>query len=252
MLILIWSKNRACQLHLLLESIYKNLHPIHHVRPYVIYDFDEEEFGVGYNKVINAFKDVTFFAQGQTSFRKNTLDAIELANNSICFMKDSNVIYREVECEIPSLYYNECFSLRLGFNTLVQNYRNNEQQSPLTSCFHRHHYVFWNASLYHPASNYGYTMSLDGHCYMTKHIKSIIENLKFHDTNSLETELGKYRNEMLYMSSYEKSVLVDIVEVNETECNNQYINGNIIDISSVTKENILGTHQKINLEYKTG
>ena len=63
--LIIFSKNRACQLHLLLESIEKNSNSLFDVVK-VVYLFTNKDYENGYIRLINNFKNVDFTIE--TSF----------------------------------------------------------------------------------------------------------------------------------------------------------------------------------------
>jgi hypothetical protein len=52
--LIIFSKNRSCQLHLLLESLEKNSKDLFD-SIFVIYTYTEKDYFDGYNKIIESF-----------------------------------------------------------------------------------------------------------------------------------------------------------------------------------------------------
>ena len=70
--LIIFSKNRASQLHLLLESLEKNSNLLFDSIK-VIYIHTNEEYGKGYQKLINVFNSVNFILEN--NFSVDTLES---------------------------------------------------------------------------------------------------------------------------------------------------------------------------------
>lgn len=274
--LLIWSKDRACQLHLLLESIEKNMTGVFNI--FAICKSSDNEFFAAYDLLTSAFPDVNFIVE--QDFYKDTMSWIEKSNNYICFSTDDTVIYREPDYRFGHLRMNDwaTFSLRLGLNTLLQNYHTNEYQHPLVKYNVKlglHPFsdtpepdepiLYWNFNHYHPHHNYGYPFGLDMHIYDSKLIKKLLKYQVFNNTNELESYLfGCKHLAPQYMASFIQSVAVNIPANNmsgvtiagqdyahtTTELNKAYLEGQRIDLSKIEQTEIIGCHQEIPLELK--
>ena len=120
--LIIFSKNRSCQLHLLLESLEKNSKDLFD-SIFVIYTYTEKDYFDGYNKIIESFPKVSFVVEDD--FFKDTMKLV--SDNSFeytTFMVDDNVFYRGLPISREKIFnlFNDqnkpisCFSLRLGLN----------------------------------------------------------------------------------------------------------------------------------------
>jgi hypothetical protein len=92
--LIIFSKNRACQLHLLLESIEKNSNGVFDVI-YVIHTYTTKEYLDGYSKLYNEFPNVSFITEDD--FYSTTLETIDPTFEFVTFMVDDNIFYRKLE-----------------------------------------------------------------------------------------------------------------------------------------------------------
>lgn len=100
--IIIFSKNRACQLDLLLRSVSV---PFDTIR--VIYTADTPGFRFGY-AICRKEHDVNFIRE--ENLKQDTLNAIKGGLN--CFLVDDDVFYRKLE-KLPEIESKQVYSLRL-------------------------------------------------------------------------------------------------------------------------------------------
>lgn len=259
-----FSKNRPCQLHALLESIQQNVNcGPNEAHTTIVYKFDPEyEFCYWLVESRLGEKKTTKWVR-ETNLREDIIQAVEDSKcEFIAFSTDDNIVYRKLPCKIPSFSDNETFSLRLGFNTIVQNHHTGELQAPLEKYFVQGNVVRWNALLHHPFSNYGYPFSLDLHIYKKSQILELIKRFEWKNSNELEGGLCRYRNEMLFISSFDKSVAVNIPlnnMSNMTQTSNthtiedllqKYKENYVIDISKIDAQSIKGCHQDVPLTFR--
>ena len=69
---IIFSFDRACQLHLLLESIEKNAKNTFNIN--ILYKFSNDEFKKGYELLKSKFININFIEEKNNEFKKQTLD----------------------------------------------------------------------------------------------------------------------------------------------------------------------------------
>lgn len=258
--IVVFSKDRACQLHAFLESV---LTHISNVVVSVVYTYSEEH-KESYEKLIRRFSlDNVFFVK-ENDFRSDIISCVAYSKfDHIAFSTDDTIIYRPLPSFIPAIYKHECFSLRLGLNTIVQNPYTGELQMPLKNYnSDGNNVISWNCSLYHPFANYGYPMSLDLHIFQRQQILSLIKLFDWKNSNQLEGGLCAYRNEISYMRSFVYSVAVNVPLNNMskvTQTNNsltqaellaKYMDGEVVDLSKIDAKSIKGCHQEIPLHFR--
>jgi hypothetical protein len=108
--IIISSKNRACQLELLLRSTRKHFKDASNI--YVIYQHTSDEFFKSYALLMTMYSDVNFIKENDYCCQFKTI-LEKTPNNYVFFNSDDNVFVSEVK--FPSHYEPDIiFSLRLG------------------------------------------------------------------------------------------------------------------------------------------
>ena len=190
--LLIWSKDRACQLDLLLRSLPSNLFNV-----LVLYRVSTREYQYGYDKLIERYPD--YFFTSETDFELQTRFIVWSASDYICLSTDDTVFYSHPKISsagIKAAMSEDVitFSFRYGRNTVVQNHNTGEIQPSLNIYEDCHDFIRWRFDQYHPLHNYGYPFGLDMHVYRTEVLKELINQFSFSNTNQLESNLFKYTN----------------------------------------------------------
>lgn len=280
---IIFSKNRACQLDLLLRSIQQNLPNFQEI--FVLYHYTTSEFAVGYEKLINKFPNFSFVPQ--TDFEQNTRTLLNLVgdvsgNKYVCFFVDDNIIYRKCDldntcidalfCETPEL---TCFTLRLGANTVIQDQYNNIPTVFPQKTYHLSDFfggwkleneklLFWDWTTVKVFGDFGYPFSVDGHIYKVSDLLPLL-NYEFDTPNAFEGRFDKNTFSTNLMGCFEQSVLVNnplnIVGSSNNnaglywghtleELNQKYLDGYQISLNSIMEKKIFAAHQEIEIEYE--
>lgn len=257
--VIIFSKDRACQLDLLLRSMEKNLRDFECC---ILYTYSDENFNTGYKKLINKFSHHNFVLE--SNFRDDTIRMMKQSNcKNIALACDDNVIYRKQPEDIDDLNIGECFSLRLGLNTILQDFSTNLIQPPLRNYQRIGEKIYWNAEHYYQLYNYGYPYSIDFHCYNRNHLVSLVSGIQWSKTNELEGNLFQYRHLTTNMIAFTHSIAVNIPLNNlsgYTHCvnealsneilNSRYLDGEEIDLEYIGNQEVIGSHQEINIQFK--
>jgi len=266
--LIIWSKDRAPQLHLLLESIERFAPDT--FRPSILYAFSHEKYQAGYEILKGQFPDVGFFLEGDKHRLGNwTKECIKWNYEQVAFSTDDTVLFSHI------LPFNEwkhlisddivSFSLRYGFNTIVQNYHTGELQPPI-QMYDKDGQgaISWFFSHYHPLHNYGYPFGLDMHIYRRELLLILLKNEEFKTTNELETLLfNKKSQSPQRLRSFATSKAVNIPVNNlsgitlsgkDFDCpmdylNDEYLLGKRINLQKIVETDIRGSHQEIALEF---
>lgn len=254
--LLIFSKDRACQLNLLLESV-KRFGKISTID--VLYKASTSEYNTAYEELRRTYIDVAFIQE--QDFVKNTMTSLELSSGDLCLSTDDQVFYGNFS-EVDGLLANEVFSYRLGLNTIVQNFHTGELQLPLTN-YSSGEYISWNPQNYHPLQNYGYPFAIDTHVYNRNTLLSLLKSFTWRNTNEMESGLFNYRSMISVMKSYRKSVSFNIPcnnmsgvtisgkyhSYSNEELNKLFLNGYKISLDSVCNNTIKGCHQEVKYEF---
>lgn len=269
--LIIWSKDRPAQLHLLLDSIQKYMPNA--FKTTVIYTYTSEAYKQGYDEIIvnKTLQDEVarcmFGFKYESDFRTDTMEVIGLSDRFVCFSTDDTVLTRPAEFKPEYMDRVATFSLRLGFNTIEQDIHAGTQQPPLNTYDDEGDTISWFFGDYHPHHNYGYPFGLDMHVYHKKDIYDLTRYMPFKNTNELET--GLFHKKLCVsprMRSFKESVAVNVpvnsisgvtrageVHGSPTEfLNSEYLSGKRISLDAVSNEKIVGCHQEIKLEWVNG
>tara|TARA_R110002110_G_scaffold201091_4_gene411974 strand:+ start:3830 stop:4714 length:885 start_codon:yes stop_codon:yes gene_type:complete len=210
---IILSKDKASQLHLLLESLQKNSGNLFEIK--VIYEATNQMFEDGYNKTKEEFfhKDryglnfpIKWFKRKHENLSLDILENLSFNRDLTCVFNDENIMFGR-----PPSYKNivELFrtnaiaalSLRLGNNTVIQNpYDSNNYfiNKPEDGKFTLDNFMVWDASLVKPFTNFAMPFSDNGHVYTTKLIDFILTRTSINNAESFEKNL----QDNLYMGAF--------------------------------------------------
>ncbi len=230
---IVFSKDRALQLHALLASYYEKVTapiPLH-----ILYDTSSPAHQAAYEEVFS------LFAGRQASFTKQKsnesfaddliklLGAIEA--EKVLFLVDDNLFIEEVDMRDFTKYDTDKFvpSLRMGLN--LDRCYVLQQKQPLPAlwrpeapeekdklCWHWHQGVL----------EWGYPLSVDGHLFSTQEMTAMAKLISFRAPNTFEDNLQKFYR--LFSPrlgvSYRKSRIVNI-PCNKVQKENDNICGNV-------------------------
>ena len=263
--LIIFSRDRACQLDCLLRSIQKYTSDLFNIS--IIYKSSSEDFENSYSILQKRFPEHSFHSE--IDFQEQVLNLICQSVDHIAFSTDDTVIYRLIPLKTYGLlrsvlpnFDNECFSFRLGLNTIIQNPHTGELQPILNKYSKIRETIFWNCMLHHPLSNYGYPFAMDMHVYKKTLLEDLMFRFNFQNSNQLESELFKYRYRVVFMSAFQQSVAVNVpinnlsqvTEISKhsyalEDLNQRYLNNEIISLESFN-ENVIGCHQLFQLKFE--
>ena len=260
---LIFSKDRALQLDLLLKSIEKNAKDIFNLN--VLYAFSDDKFNDGYNMVIDQYPNVNFIKE--KDFKNQTLDIIKDSNEEFfTFFTDDSLFFGEVdENEILNSFKedknNLCFSLRLGKNTTFCYVVNSENKLYGEERIGEKSMKWdWQKHFL----DYHFPFSINGHIFKRDEIYKFVKKTNFYCHNELEEGLQMFNSyPKNIMSSFEQSTLVNTpINIVQTYCfnkfgemhsytpselNNHLISGNTINYNEIKIENVYSCFQEIKL-----
>ena len=280
---LVPSKDRACQLRLLLESIKQNADDIF-TKIHILYTASNDEYEAGYiklqeEKILNNIE-----WQREKDFTKDFIGAInDYSSDYICGIVDDCTFYKKLPSG-PELIEKEfeddvfCFSFRMGLNTTIQNYLQPEHRYHLKDANVDKHFVKWNWTDWSSILNYGYPISLDGHIYRGSELAELTTKYEFpclrhwegilagkvrrggkvfDETNDLGDHMVAYRQSVLFSipcNCVQEPPLVSgqINPYAEDDLNERYLKGEVIDFDSLECmfQNVSWCHNEIPLEFK--
>jgi hypothetical protein len=271
--VIIFSKDRAMQLHLLLESILLNFN-VEDYKLNILYKASNDEYNRGYNMIRDLYPQ--FLYKREENFKS---DLMSFFNNSeyTVFLTDDDIIYQSLKLNNDELHNifmlteANCFSLRLGLNTV--NCYTMQRLNKLEN-FNKHSF-FHDTDLIEPViswkvkdgtNDYAYPMSVDGHIFKTEYIKNLCEVLEYSNPNLFEGFLSNFGKPEMIISSYGHSKLVNspINRVQDTfqnlsgmkykysveDLNEMYLDGLILNLEKMNFNEITGCHQEIQPIFK--
>lgn len=253
--LLIWSKNRAAQLDLLLSSIEKfcpNLFKIN-----VLYKHDAEKFAEGYEKLKEYHQNVNYHYEQNLA---QDTKAILAQYDYCCVSTDDTIFYSPFSITEKQMENIDIFSLRIGQNNKIQNPFNNEPQVPITKFADEGYTICWDSRFYPLHSNPGYLFGHDATIYSRRYL-DLIQNLNFKSINELESYLILNCSNKInpYIRGFKQSKAVNIPGNNTSgvtqtdnslplnEINNKFLLGQRFDLNCLNNVKIVGAHQLLPL-----
>jgi len=268
---IIFSKDRAMQLRLLLESIQLNAPNIFNLN--ILYKTSTEEHKRGYDKLkfecenLSNNNLISFFYE-KNEFKKQTIELLNSNYDYSCFFTDDDIIYKKINEEQITNCFSDidlfCFSLRLGLN--ITKCYSMQSENVVIPLYQNDEIIKWDWSQHY--MDFGYPLSVDGHIFKTKDILKLSSNIGFKNPNTYEAALQIYDNYPKFkMASFKNSVLVNtpvniVQNVFENrkgekynypieELNKLYLEDKIISLEEFDFDNIIGCHQELNFKIKS-
>ncbi len=271
---IILSKDKACQLDLLLRSLQRNSKNLFKIK--VIYEASSNSFDYGYDKLKEEFYyknrhglhfPIKWYRRSDQNLSKDVGNLLNEDCNLTAIFNDENFMFSTPPSykKIIKLFRKEpisALSLRLGDNTVIQNPYSVDKyfiDKPKNFTLINDTFVAWNASLLEPFTNFAIPFSNSGHIYTTKLLQYVFEISKIETIQEFEDVLQKdlYSGSFEglippYMSCLEKSILVSnsATKISDDEnfdqkfdtspfsLNERYLNDYIIDYDFFNFENV--------------
>lgn len=203
---LIFSKDRACQLDLLLRSIKDNFKELKNIG--IIYKYSNNNFKIGYEKIIQLYSDINWIEE--TNFFNNFKNYINnIKEKYTLILVDDEVVIRNFNIEGFLNFLNldsnlHCISLRMH-SKLNYSYAS-KIYSPPPSFFETYHSINsdqiayswnWNHYLIDSGTEYSdwsYPSCINTHIYTTIFLKNILTEIYFNNPNILEASIHQLKN----------------------------------------------------------
>lgn len=246
--ILVWSKDRACQLELLLRSIEEKLHiPFKYI--HCIYKATDGSFQKGYDILIQKYNECSFHKE--TDFKTDTEKIVNVMSSDgmrfILFLCDDDVFINDVSEEdlkkLIQVYDNnpKVHSISLRMNPTV-NYCY-PARKPITApqFIEKDKYLLWKWTDCNIHYCWGYPMAVNSHLYEISKILPIIESLEYRNPNMLEAGLNRNRNfSKPLMVSLTHTVVFNIQNNFVKDVIGQSFEKNVITVESLNKKFVDG------------
>lgn len=241
--ITIFSKDRACQLDLLLRSIkrFTNL-PKNKIN--IIYTSSNDNFEQGYIKLKKENTKFIFHKE-LGNFKHDVIEKIKIKNEYTMWLVDDD-------------FFKETFNLNDSLNIL-----NNEKVLCSSLRMHPGIRYCYTANIETPAPNisknglfgweglkgdWGYPMSVDGHIFRTKDILPLVKKINFSNPNTFEGNLAGTKINKPLMHCFNKSKILNnpankVQNVNNNRHGNitaKELNKKYLDGYKISMNNLIG------------
>lgn len=267
--LIIFSKNRACQLNLLLDSLKANA-PLLFDKIHVLYKTENDDYSNGYNKLIEKYNSINYLKE--TDFRKDLFKLIDDDIEATTLMVDDAVIFRtifarKIDIIEPVVDDFIIFSLRLGKNCNYSHPANLHYElgeHEVTGEYMSFDYTKQQVG------DFRYPLSTDGHIYNTKLLKDLLIEIPFANPNTLEAYLQGFvltnaipKTIKCFIESKLVSIPVNLVNdtfknryglefgMGEKELNDKFLNNKTINLNSMDFSEVNGPHKEIKYIFKT-
>ena len=221
--ITIFSKDRACQLDLLLTSMRKMFQEYALYNIIVLYTVSSDTYKQGYSELIKSHKHINFI--NESNFKHDLLSQMDSYADFTMFFVD-DIVWKErftVQCNEFELLEKDpdilCLSLRLDpYLTYCYAYDIDMD----TPDFDQELRWDWRGE----TGDFGYPMSLDGHIFRTKDIEPLLSKLSYNNPNSLEGALSNHPLRQAKMICLNKAPIFNM-PINKVQTQNTNRHGNI-------------------------
>lgn len=215
---IVFSKDRAMQLHALLSSYLfytTNSQPLT-----ILYTYSTEEHKKSYHILQDEMKDCPITFVVENNFAEQLKEIIKVSDaDRIFFLTDDGLFVDHYDLK-DSLLFNpveNIFSLRLG-NDLNYCYSyDRPQEIPVFTEIKSEAKIFnsWQWSLMKKSPDWIYPLSVDATVFLKSEISTMLDHLNFKNPNSLEYQMQLYNDLFIYR----KGICYNKVKYVNVPCN---------------------------------
>lgn len=243
--VVIFSKDRGCQLELFLRSMKNHFKEWDKQNISILYTYTNNKFAMGYDATKKLHPEFNY--KLEKNFKPDLITLINKNEKLSTFFVD-DIIFKEdfsIEDDKVKLVENDvnvlCLSLRLHPNlTYCYPARVTMTKPPIDS----KNRFDWRGK----PGDFGYPMSLDGHIFRTNDIYELFNTLNYNNPNTLESNLAARPIRRPFMVMYDKSIIINN-PANKVQTFNQNVHGNI-SAEYINEQYLLG--KKISMKTSEG
>lgn len=272
--VLIFSKDRALQLHALLSSIELNASSVY-TSITVLYTCSNNQFKKGYDLVKTRFPYVQFIIE--TNFTRDVYDFLASVSTSyFSFLVDDTIIYNKIDIHSVSTFLNQenvlSYIPGVGMNTRISLTACLQFDPPSFDKVESSDTLVWNWKQVQHNGEFACPFMLVGNIYKKEAIEYFNWNkVQFYNPNSFE-EILQYILKVQFMSKLPdlcgcptESILLhtpnnrvqdshpntfgQCYNYSPKELNDRYLSGEIMDISNCDFSNIQGLHHELEFKF---
>jgi len=248
---MIWSKDRAMQLDLLLRSVrdmYPDVNKVH-----VRYDYSTEEFKQAYDRIRDTDYDINICYYKQGTLEQDTKDILRAITSKYMFCCVDDGVFiaplRNTD-RLLEAFTEDVSAISIRMSPDITYCYGSKMDSPVpkfTEC--KHNYLKWKWSESHYMTDWGYPGAIDSQIYRTQWLRDIILPFNFTLPTHLETHLNTNREKFFkpYMVSNNYTCLLNVPmnriqqewfhnphgEIDPQELNKLFLDNYKIDTSNI-------------------
>ncbi|RLI59814.1 MAG: hypothetical protein DRO67_09560 [Candidatus Asgardarchaeum californiense] len=260
--VVIFSKDRACQLDALLRSLYEHLKIDYDV--VVLFDYSNKEYSLGYEKIMTRYPNISFVKE--TNFYEDTL-RISLDEKYVsflwlvddCIMKNDftydSILRRFLEDDTVGVY-----NLRLTPTVTRMTDWPDDVERPFPE-FGSDNTWEWRTAV---DTDWSYPMTMDGHMYKTKDMIPYLRNRLFGPPPSMDSIMHSKPLDRPLMICNTQQKILGIVpnrvqtgspnrhgDVSTKEMNDLWLSGKQIDLDHLYELNeTCGKYHYISIKFE--
>jgi hypothetical protein len=227
---IVFSKDRALQLHALLSSYLEKVTP--RIPLHILYQTSTPAHRKAYDEIAELFSinNITFIKQSSdTSFSDNLMSILEsIQSEKLFFLVDDVIFVEDFDIKDFARFDTDSFvpTLRMGAHLTTCYTLQKDQPLPkfIPDIINDQGKITWKWD--HGVYDWTYPISLDGHFFSTQEISAMIQLIDFSAPNTLEDKLQKFRRFFLprYGVAYKKSKIINI-PCNKVQKENKNLHG---------------------------
>jgi len=255
---IVFSKDRACQLELLLRSMKKHFTEWPMVKTSILYTYSTDDFRLGYEKTKQYHPEFSYVQEQPGRFKDQVIELIKPENQATMFFVDDQVFKDRFNLKTDQvrrfLMHSNiiCLSLRMCPRL---SYCYTEKRSTPPPKFTPMYEWFWPDQ----AGDWAYPHALDAHLFRTEDILPLAKELDYSNPNTFEGALASRPPlHKPFMICFEESKVINIPvnkvqTANSNHCGNipadylnkEYLSSKRISLSNIEIFKNISAHQEI-------
>jgi len=243
---IVFSKDRACQLELLLRSMKKHFTEWSMIKTSILYTYSTDDFRLGYEKTKQYHPEFSYVQEQPGRFKDQVIELIKPENQATMFFVDDQVFKNRFDLKTDQvrrfLMYSNivCLSLRMCPR---MDYCYTEKRSTPQPRFTPMNEWFWPDQI----GDWSYPHSLDAHLFRTDDILPLAKELEYTNPNTFEGALAaRPPLHKPFMICYDEAKVMNIPvnkvqTANGNHCGNipaEYLNKEFLSSKRISLSNI--------------
>lgn len=255
--VIIFSKDRACQLDLLLRSIKELWENWHEFKINIIWTYSNDGFKRGYEKVIQEHPEISF--SKQEDFKQSVINVTNTQKEYTMFLVD-DIVFKEpfkLRADFEKLIPEDVLSISLRLCQRISHCYPLNIPTPSPDLSSENKWK-WQSHI----GDWGYPMSVDGNIYRTSDLIEVITNGTYNNPNTFEDALRTNIPARPLMLCYDESKIINIPlnlvgqypnrhgRTSAKQLNEKYLEGNKLSLNDIKGFKNISPHQEVELKWE--